>query len=514
MSNESPPRISKPITPAERNLRIQIEKTRATEIRLIREMSRPKILIEDFPDTTKPGQFYVEKAKLKYKSIQESHSTRSISRKESRSILFAPRSRVSPAPLIKTPVKIPNTLQLSEFIPDWLLSRPDFTDAVKAMEISEKQRLAQILDIPYLNRSDNDKKIINSYLASLTFFIGLPDSVIKETGNRLLKQCFCKGEKIIVKGIEADCLCIIYKGTADVIVDGVILATKNEGDVVGEITLDYRMPRSADVIATSDCIIFKLMRDDYETAILNIKRKEKQKSLEILKFISFFKDWSNMKLMRICSLLNCRNFKKDAVIYERNDPSACLYFVQDGSVDIFAYVPLEKYNKWPVSSCQWLVHQVNREYLIKIGTVTKCQYFGEYELKTQSPRIMKAVAHKNSVCLILNKEHFFENFNENEIEELAQEGFIRMPTLKELQEKMTNHLESRTSSENALLNALKVNYVNLQGREAVLDPQLKKLNPWLNDFRKRKTESLEHLKKKIVFQNSRSINIGKIKKKK
>lgn len=513
MNNTSPIRLFKQKTPTERNLRMQIEQTRATELRLKNEISRPKILIEAFPNITRPPQFYIKKAKQKFINIQESRSVRSISHNNSRLIINTTRSRISPTSL-KSQTKLPNTIKLTEFIPDWLLSRPDFKEAVKAMEISEKERIPLILDIYYLNRSEDDKKIMSNYLSSVDFFHDLPLSVIAETGNRLLKQSFIKGEKIIVKGIEADCLCILYKGSVDVIIDGIVVASKYEGDVVGELTLDYRMPRSADVVATSDCLIFKLMRDDYEIAILNIKRKEKQKNLDMLKRIFFFQSWTDVKLLRISTLLNIRHFKKDTVIYGRNDPSTCLYFVQEGSIDIFAYVPLEHCNKWPVSVSQWIVHQVNREYLIKIGTVTHNQYFGESELKTGALRTMKAVAHSNTVCLILNKEHFFEHFTDNEINGFIQEGFIKMPTVKELQEKIKCELESRVLSENALLDALKVNFANLQGREDVLDPKIKKLNPWLKCFRKRRTESLEFLKKKIVYENSRNINIGAVKRKK
>ncbi|OMJ66766.1 hypothetical protein SteCoe_36282 [Stentor coeruleus] len=513
MNNTSPIRLPKQITPTERNLRMQIEKTRATELRLKKEFSRAKIIIEAIPNITKPAQFYIKKAKQKYIKIQESRSVRSISHNNSRLTINTTRSRVSPT-YLKSQVKFPNTIKLTEFIPEWLLSRPDFKEAVKAMEISEKERIPLILDTYYLNRSEDDKKIMNNYLSSVEFFHDLPHTVIAETGNRLFKQSFSKGEKIITKGIEADCLCILYKGSADVIIDGIVVASKYEGDVVGELTLDYRMPRSADVVAITDCLVFKLMRDDYEIAILNIKRREKQKNLEMLKRIKFFNSWTDMKLLRISTLLNTRHFKKDTVVYERNDPSTCLYFVQEGSVDMYAYVPLEHSNKWPVSANQWIVHQVNREYLIKIGTVTYNQYFGECELKTGVLRTMKAVAHNNTVCLILNKEHFFEHFTDNEINGFVKEGFIKMPTVKELQEKITCELESRVLSENALLDALKVNFSNLQGREDALDPKIKKLNPWLKCFRKRRTESLEFLKKKIVYENSRNINIGTAKRKK
>lgn len=409
-------------------------------------------------------------------------------------------------------LKPSNSIKQFEFIPDWLLSRPDFKEACKAMEQAEKERIPLILEIHHLNRSEEDKKILSDFLASIKFFMDLPPAVILETGNRLIKEKFCQGEKMIVKGGEADSMLIVYKGSAEVVIDGNRVAYKNEGDVIGELSLDYRMLRSADVIAITDLVAFKLMRDDYESAILNIKRKEKQKTIELLKVITLFKTWSNMKLLLLTTLLNSRHFKKDAVIYERHDPSTCLYFVQEGSIDIYAYVPLEHYNKWPISVSQWLIRQVNREYLIKIATVTHHQYFGEYELKDAKFRAMKAVAHTNAICLILNRDHLYENFSSSEIHDIIQQGVVKLPSLQELQDKMMKDLKSRTTSENALLDALKVNFISLEGRDSILDPKIKKLNPWLTGFRKRRTESVEFLKKNIVFENTKNIKVKKVKK--
>ena len=50
--------------------------------------------------------------------------------------------------------------------------------------------------------------------------------------------------------------------------------------------------------------------------------------------------------------MNYKCFNKGSTIYERNNPSNVLYFLKEGVVDIFAYVPMEQYNKWPTSTNQ------------------------------------------------------------------------------------------------------------------------------------------------------------------
>ena len=210
--------------------------------------------------------------------------------------------------------------------------------------------------------------------------------------------------------------------------------------------------------------------------------------------------------------MNYKCFAKGSVIYERNNPSSVIYIIKSGIVDLMAYVPMEHYNKWPISASQWRIHQINREYLVKVASLTSRQYFGEIEVKAGCTRAMKAIAQTDVECLILNKDHFFENFNENEIEVFCQMGYARIPPMKELQGRILSDISLRISSEQAILNALSVNFSNLDGRESLLDPKRKKLNPWLNGYRQRRTDSAVSLKKRIVFENSRNISVGKQKK--
>lgn len=501
----------KHMTPAVRNLCIKADRSRAAESRLLKEISRQKILIEHIPEDIKPPSIYIEEAKKRYLSLQESKSTRSIVSKDSRLNISTTRSQVSPFKKVATFEK---SIKKNEFIPDWLLSRPDFKEACKLMEIEEQERIPYILDIHPYSRSDEDRKLMLNYLKSIKFFEGLPISIIQETGNKLIKQTYEAEEFIINKGENADSLIIIYKGSASVYLDTVKLATKKEGDVVGEIALDTRMPRSADVIADTSTIVFKLLKEDYDAAILNLKRKEKYQNVELLRGIGFFENWSHLKLLRISALMNYKVFNKGAVIYERNNPSSAMFIVKEGMVEVFVYVPMEQSNKWPVSNKEWRVHQVNREYLVRIAQLSPGQYFGESELKENSKRTMKAIAKTEVCCLMLNKDHFLDYFNDSDLASLALMSYVKVPSIQSLQEKVMSQITSRINSENALLDALKVNFINLQGRESNLDPQRKRLNPWLKNFKNRRSDSTSSVKQKVVHTSSRDISIGKIKIKK
>jgi CRP-like cAMP-binding protein len=67
-----------------------------------------------------------------------------------------------------------------------------------------------------------------------------------------------QGQILIKQGDYSTELIAIEEGTADVIKNGIRIASLHEGDLIGEMGLLSREPRSADVIATSPMRLLKL----------------------------------------------------------------------------------------------------------------------------------------------------------------------------------------------------------------------------------------------------------------
>ena len=67
-----------------------------------------------------------------------------------------------------------------------------------------------------------------------------------------------EGQILMKRGDYSTELIAIEEGTADVLQDGVKIASLKEGDLIGEMGLLSREPRSADVIATSPMRVMKL----------------------------------------------------------------------------------------------------------------------------------------------------------------------------------------------------------------------------------------------------------------
>ena len=95
---------------------------------------------------------------------------------------------------------------------------------------------------------------------------GLLQSLIDEKN-------FVSGEKIISMGQPGGMLYILRSGRANVEVhsgqeDRVTVAEASPGDLIGELTFLNNHPTTADVIATEDCVVYAVSRDDL-TSIIN-----------------------------------------------------------------------------------------------------------------------------------------------------------------------------------------------------------------------------------------------------
>ncbi len=66
------------------------------------------------------------------------------------------------------------------------------------------------------------------------------------------------GQVLMRQGDYSTELIAIEEGTADVVQDGTVLASLHAGELIGEMGLIERRPRSADVVATSPMRLIKL----------------------------------------------------------------------------------------------------------------------------------------------------------------------------------------------------------------------------------------------------------------
>ncbi len=95
-------------------------------------------------------------------------------------------------------------------------------------------------------------------LKAIPIFSDLSDEEARRLAAFATETSVAEGQILMKQGDYSVELIAIEEGTADVIRDGEKIASLKEGDLIGEIGLLERRPRSADVIATSPMRVLKL----------------------------------------------------------------------------------------------------------------------------------------------------------------------------------------------------------------------------------------------------------------
>ena len=95
-------------------------------------------------------------------------------------------------------------------------------------------------------------------LKAIPIFSHLSADEARRLATYATETSVAEGQILMKQGDYSTELIAIEEGTADVIRDGEKIASLKEGDLIGEMGLLERKPRSADVIATSPMRLLKL----------------------------------------------------------------------------------------------------------------------------------------------------------------------------------------------------------------------------------------------------------------
>jgi len=95
-------------------------------------------------------------------------------------------------------------------------------------------------------------------LTAIPLFSELSEAEAKRLSAFASETSIANGQMLMKQGDYSTELIAIEEGTADVIRDGKKIATVGKGDLIGEIGLLSREPRSADVIASAPMLVIRL----------------------------------------------------------------------------------------------------------------------------------------------------------------------------------------------------------------------------------------------------------------
>jgi hypothetical protein len=118
----------------------------------------------------------------------------------------------------------------------------------------------------------------NLPLARVPLFTGLDDATIDDIFSCMQLRHYAAGELICRQGDPSDSLFLLRSGVAQAFLtsltgsNATTIARLRPGDVIGEVGVVTRLPRSASVIARSDAVVLELARDDVASLLVRHPR--------------------------------------------------------------------------------------------------------------------------------------------------------------------------------------------------------------------------------------------------
>jgi CRP-like cAMP-binding protein len=148
----------------------------------------------------------------------------------------------------------------------FVLSREDFLDAVTGQETHVTES-AVAEDSP--TGSDWDHRALARVLSGIAAFSHLDSGELMSLAREGNVDSWAQGTPILRQGEHGDHYYVLLEGRASVAVNGAQVNELLPGDPFGEIALLHRVPRRADVVATSPAVTMSLGRDSFSPALLD-----------------------------------------------------------------------------------------------------------------------------------------------------------------------------------------------------------------------------------------------------
>ncbi len=292
--------------------------------------------------------------------------------------------------------------------PSWLCERKDFKTYYNN-NIKSNDDSYNIIKIELLLNSKPEERSLSD-LQILMKWLKLKNILTKVKQSRLLEVCKQLhmllspiGTEVIKQGEPGDAFYIILDGKVDVLVDNVIVARLQSGNIFGEKALDNDAPRAATVKTASNCKLMMLTASEYKNLIQSSHAKI------INELSSFFHNnvllFSQLSIPRIKSLVKLMvtlPFKDEQIIIEQGKIGGGLCIIKTGYVAIVRKVLNDQNN------CQSSYSQGATIIPVIVSILSNGFVFGDDSFRLDNKNKYSAVALGPVEIIIFNKKDVFK----------------------------------------------------------------------------------------------------------
>ena len=200
--------------------------------------------------------------------------------------------------------------------------------------------------------------------------------------NCLEEKSVPKGATIIKQGDQGDYFYVVEKGTVDFYVNDNKVNSSGPGSSFGELALMYNSPRAANVVATSDCLLWALDRLTFRKILLGSSFKKRLMYDDLLKSMPVLKSLTTYDRAKLADALDTKIYQPGETIIREGDQGENFYLIEYGAVD------------------------VSKKGQGVINKLKDHDYFGEVALLNDLPRQATVTATKRTKVATLGKSGF------------------------------------------------------------------------------------------------------------
>lgn len=147
------------------------------------------------------------------------------------------------------------------------------------------------------------------------------------------------GDKAITQGDDGQDLYILSSGKLRCTrknkdsAEEVFLKNYEPGEVFGELSLLYNVPRAATIVATEASVCFSLDRDTFNHIVKNAAMKQREKYDAFLNKIEILQELEPYERSKLCDCLETETFKKGEFVIKQGQDGDKFYLIQEGTAD-------------------------------------------------------------------------------------------------------------------------------------------------------------------------------------
>ncbi|CAL1280731.1 unnamed protein product [Larinioides sclopetarius] len=240
-----------------------------------------------------------------------------------------------------------------------------------------------------LCRREKSKELIQRAILENDFMKNLETVQIREITDCMYPVEYGQDSVIIKEGDIGSVVFVMEEGKIEVSKGNRSLCTLGPGKVFGELAILYNCTRTATVTALSDCRLWAIERQCFQTIMMRTGLVRQAQYTDFLKSVPTFRKLKEDMLIKIADVLEETSYKYGDYIIRQGARGDTFYIISRGRVKVTISDP----------------EQNNEKY---IRTLNSGDFFGEKALQSEDVRTANIVADdpEGVTCLVIDRESF------------------------------------------------------------------------------------------------------------